>query len=247
MEPQQPQRLPQLNANMAFAPGTLVEATDGLLGRIDETNVYAKTGQEQYVAVRTQDDNQRIILPVTALTPTSQADRLRVQLTRQQAREHSVNLNLDAQQQTFNNDQELRIPLTEERLRVEKRGIDAGVIRINKTVEEVQENIVVPIVRDDVEVQRVPLNQQLDAPAKSRQEGEWLIVPVMREVLVVEKRLMLVEEVRIRRTQITEQKEVRDTVRQERLTIEESRQPNQTNSNTVVTPAFNNNQPTANS
>ncbi len=245
MELQQPQGILQPNANTAFAPGTLVEATDGLLGKIDETEVQAKTGSEQYVAVRTQDDNQRIILPVTALVP--QADRLRVQLTRQQAREHSVNLDINAQQQSFNNDQELRIPLTEERLRVEKRGIDGGVVRISKTVEEVQENLVVPIVRDDVEVQRVPLNQQLDAPAKSRQEGEWLIVPIMREVLVVEKRLMLVEEVRIRRTQITEQKEVRDMVRQERLTIEDSRGATQSNADAVATPAHDNNQPTTKS
>ena len=244
MESQQPQGILQPNTNMAFAPGTLVEATDGLLGKIEETKVQTKSGNEQYVVVRTQDDNQRIILPITALIP--QADRLRVQLTRQQAREHSVNLNLDTQSQTFNNDQELRIPLTEERLRVEKRGVDGGTVRISKTVEEIQENLVVPIVRDDVEVQRVPLNQQLDTPAQSRQEGEWLIVPIMREVLVVEKRLMLVEEIRIRRTQITEQKEVRDTVRQERLTIEDSRQATQANTNTVANPAYNNNQPTAN-
>ena len=228
MEPQQPEgtrqpftSLDPNSQNSAFAPGTLVEATDGLLGRIDDSGVYAETGQPQYVAVRTDGDNRRVVLPLSALQPI-EAGRVRIQLTRQQAREYSLNLNANEGQQAFNNGQEWRVPLVEERLNVEKREVEAGVVRIRKIVDEVEQNLVVPILRDDVEVQRVAVNQPLTAPAQTRQDGEWLVVPVMREMLVVEKRLMLVEEVRIRRRQVTDQKEVRDTVRQERLEIEDT-------------------------
>jgi hypothetical protein len=53
-------------------------------------------------------------------------------------------------------------------------------------------------------------------------EGDWLVVPVMEEVLVVRKQLMLKEEVRIRRRPVTEPREVRETLRRERVELEDA-------------------------
>ncbi len=66
-----------------------------------------------------------------------------------------------------------------------------------------------PGFEEHVEVERVPINQVIDQPAVTRREGDTLIIPVMEEVLVVEKRLILKEEVRI----TTRRSEVRDTQR----------------------------------
>jgi len=52
---------------------------------------------------------------------------------------------------------------------------------------------------DEVAVERVPINQIVDQVPDTRQEGDVLIVPVVEEVLVVQKRLLLKEEVRIQR------------------------------------------------
>ena len=56
-----------------------------------------------------------------------------------------------------------------------------------------------PLFREDCDVERVPVKRMIDQPAEIRQDGDTLIIPLMEEVLVVEKRLMLREELHIRR------------------------------------------------
>lgn len=56
-----------------------------------------------------------------------------------------------------------------------------------------------PLFREDCDVQRVEVKRIIDKPAEIRQEGDTLIIPLMEEVLVVEKRLMLREELHIKR------------------------------------------------
>ena len=51
--------------------------------------------------------------------------------------------------------------------------------------------------KEDVDVQRVPVNRVLDAPAETRVEGDVTIIPIMEERLKVEKQLILREEIRI--------------------------------------------------
>lgn len=120
-------------------------------------------------------------------------------------------------------DGEVRIPVTEERLEVGKRQIDLGEIRVHKTVEEVEEVRRGPLNREDVEIERVRVNRRVTVPEERRQEGDWLIIPVMEEILVVEKRLMVTEEIRIRKHLVTEDREVRATVRREHASIDDTR------------------------
>lgn len=56
-----------------------------------------------------------------------------------------------------------------------------------------------PLFQEDVEVERIPMNRFIDGPVETRQEGDLTIVPVVEEVLEVRKRLLLKEEVHIRR------------------------------------------------
>jgi uncharacterized protein (TIGR02271 family) len=112
----------------------------------------------------------------------------------------------------------LRVPMAEEQLRVEKRPTQ-GVVEVRKRVEEVEEVVREALGYDVVEVERVPVNRRLDGPIGQRMDGEWLVVPVMEEVLVVEKRLVLKEEVRIRTRRETRDAELREHVRRERLDV----------------------------
>lgn len=57
-----------------------------------------------------------------------------------------------------------------------------------------------PLFTDEVSVERVPVNRIVDAVPETRQEGDVTIIPVIEEVITVEKRLLLREEVRIRRS-----------------------------------------------
>jgi stress response protein YsnF len=60
------------------------------------------------------------------------------------------------------------------------------------------------LARERVEIEAIPINLRIDAVPEVRQEGDITIIPVVEEQLVVERRLMLKEEVRIRRVRSTE-------------------------------------------
>ena len=112
------------------------------------------------------------------------------------------------------------IPLVAEAVEVGKRRVETGKVRVRKTVRTTEQVVDEPVFREDVEVERVAINRILDAPVEARQEGDTLIVPLMEEVLVVEKRLILREEIRITRRR-TEQRDAQTvTLRSEEATVE---------------------------
>jgi len=59
-----------------------------------------------------------------------------------------------------------------------------------------------PLFTEDVQVERVTINRMLDAPVEMRQDGDTTIIPVVEEVITVQKRLLLREEVRITRRRV---------------------------------------------
>jgi uncharacterized protein (TIGR02271 family) len=75
---------------------------------------------------------------------------------------------------------------------------DSGV-RVSKTVEQREELIDAPLTREEVDVERVAINRTVEAPIGVRYEGDTMIIPIFEEVLVVEKRLVLKEEIRVTR------------------------------------------------
>ena len=118
------------------------------------------------------------------------------------------------------------IPLVEERLSVGKRSVESGRVRVRVTVDERQETVTEPLARDDVQVERVPRNERLTEMPHVRLEGSTTIIPVVEEMLVVEKALVLVEEIHVRRRTETEMVEIPTTLRSERATIERDKAPN---------------------
>lgn len=96
------------------------------------------------------------------------------------------------------------IPLAREQLEVGKRKVQTGGVRVATHTREREEIVDIPLEREEVVVERVPVGKVVDVLPRMRQEGETLIVPLVEEVLVVEKRLVLREEVRLttRRSQM---------------------------------------------
>ena len=93
------------------------------------------------------------------------------------------------------------IPVVREQLDVQRRVVDGeGGVRVHKTVTTQQHYVDEPVLRDEVQVERVPLNAVVREPPPVRYEGDTTIIPVCEEVVVIEKRLLLKEELRITRT-----------------------------------------------
>lgn len=115
---------------------------------------------------------------------------------------------------------EIVIPLAAEQIAVDKRVVETGTMRVVKTVSEVEEVVNVPLISDQADVQRVAVNRVLDVAPEVRREGDTLIVPLLEEVLVVEKRLMLREELHIRMKREETQHTQQVTLRREDVQIE---------------------------
>ena len=112
------------------------------------------------------------------------------------------------------------IPLVEERLSVAKRQVESGRVKVRVSVEEHEEVVTEQLLHDELEVERVPRNIRVSEIPHVRLEGNTTIVPVVEEVLVVEKALMLVEEIHICRRSVPEEAQIPMSIRTEKATIE---------------------------
>lgn len=112
------------------------------------------------------------------------------------------------------------IPVMEEQLIVDKRVVEKGRVRISKKVRETDETVNIPLVQENVQVERVPINQFIaEAPPPVRYEGNVMIIPVLREVVIVEKRLVLVEELRVTKQQTQTQETQKIRLRKEEVNV----------------------------
>jgi len=118
-------------------------------------------------------------------------------------------------------DEPLVVPVVAEELTVEKRQVIRGTVRIHTRVETHEEVVDEPLLREEVAVERIPVNELVDGQAPiPHYDNEVFVIPILEEVLVVQKRLLLKEEVRVtrRRTTITAPQQV--TLRREVVEIE---------------------------
>jgi uncharacterized protein (TIGR02271 family) len=113
-----------------------------------------------------------------------------------------------------------KIPVLQEELEVGKRKVETGVTRVKKTVHEREEVIDEPLVKEEVQVERVPINRYVEGPVPVREEDGVTIVPLLEEVLVVEKRLLLKEELRITKRTKTVRDPQRVILRSEEALVE---------------------------
>ena len=119
----------------------------------------------------------------------------------------------------FQHDREA-IPLVEETAVVRKRKRITGAVRLRTVVREDEEVIDEPLLTEEVEVERVNLDHWVDGPVPIRHEGDTTIITVIEEVLVVEKRLKAVEEVRLTKRRTTRRASERVRLKREEALVE---------------------------
>ena len=112
------------------------------------------------------------------------------------------------------------IPVIAEELHVERQKRVTGTVRVAKDVTEREETVSMPVARVRADVRRVIIDQPVDAVPAIRREGDTIIFPVVEEVPIVRKQLVLKEEVHITRRRTTEQRDETFTLREERPVIE---------------------------
>jgi uncharacterized protein (TIGR02271 family) len=116
-------------------------------------------------------------------------------------------------------DSRFTVPLAAEALVAGTREVEKGRVVIHKRVETAPVVKAVEVGHDEVDIERVPIGQDIEEAPAIRHEGDTMIVPVIEEVLVVEKRLRLIEEIRITSRRVTEEREIREDLRREVVEI----------------------------
>ncbi len=112
------------------------------------------------------------------------------------------------------------IPLTTEEPVVGTRERATGKVRVRTVVETQEAWVDELLAREEVEIERRAVGRLVDAAPAVRQEGDLLIVPVLEEVLVVEKRLRLTEEIVLRRVRREERHREPVVLRRSRAVVE---------------------------
>jgi uncharacterized protein (TIGR02271 family) len=124
-----------------------------------------------------------------------------------------------------NSDPDEAIPIAHERLRVDKRVVETGRVRVRTGVESHDAWVRDELAREDVQVEEVEVNREVTEIPEVRTEGDTLIIPVFEEVLVVEKRLMLRKEIRLKRRMVTKPFEKAVPLRRTTVDIERAAAP----------------------
>ena len=112
------------------------------------------------------------------------------------------------------------IRLAAETLNVGKRVVETGRVRVRRTTTERLEKIKIPLTVETVEIRRVPIGKPIKRKPRVRETANEIIIPVVEEVVVVERRLVLKEELHIRKVRSTENHVEQVRLRQQNVTVD---------------------------
>ncbi len=122
---------------------------------------------------------------------------------------------------TDDKDEEQRLTLSEEEMRIRKEQVEAGEAMVSKTVETTHETRKVPLRREEVTIERRPISEGASMDATIG--ADEIRVPLMAEEAVVEKRVVPREEIVLKKRIVTEERTVETDLRRERVDVDEGK------------------------
>ena len=117
----------------------------------------------------------------------------------------------------------IEVPLSEEQLKVGKRNVETGAVRLRKIIRTEVVNTPVELRREDVVVERIAAKDMRPGDMKAADFNEKNIdITLHREEAVVGKETVVTGAVRLNKTVETETQTVSDTVRKEDVEVDKS-------------------------
>ncbi len=105
------------------------------------------------------------------------------------------------------------LPLLAEELAVSKQIVETGRVQVSRVTHERKQLIDELLAHETVEIDRTPIGRQVETMPAIKEEGDTIVIPIVEEVLVIERRLLLKEEVRVRRVRSMERHQESVTLR----------------------------------
>jgi uncharacterized protein (TIGR02271 family) len=214
------ENLTRVKATIGYEPEGLLEKTGDALGfpsaRIEEDLTSKKEGAKRgwRGQVGKGDSTDMNVLP-------TRSSRLEVETEQPCADEHALSeTKVSAQPRETAGESTIEVPLSEEEVKVGKRTVGAGEVKLHKTVTTETVNVPVELKREDIVVERVPAHE-VEAGKGTFQE-EVIRVPLSREEPVVEKEVRVTGGVRVHKTEGIDKETIQETVRREKVDVDES-------------------------
>ena len=123
----------------------------------------------------------------------------------------------------LNSDATSTLQLHCEELEVTRRCVTGQTVRVSTRTTTHDQHVDEPLTQETVQVERVVIGRAIETVPPVRVEGDVTIIPVVEEILVVERRLILKEEIHMRRVRTIEHH--RETVILRRQEVEVTRLP----------------------
>jgi len=112
------------------------------------------------------------------------------------------------------------VPVIEEELEVGKRRVEGDRVSVRTIPRERTEVVEQPLESMEVEIERIAIDREIDTAPEIRNDGDTMIIPIVEERLVVEKRLFLREEVHVHRRRVVTQFRQNVTLRSQEVVVE---------------------------
>jgi len=203
--------------------GAVVMCTDGRVGTVE--GVEPSAAEPRWLRVLRGRSDEEILVPLNLVSDVDGdgtvylvCDRDGLDVALQQS-------DVDPTAHRMLGPDERTIELREERLVAHKELRDVGEVEIRTEVEDVPGRLEVEAYREEVEIEHVAVNRVVSERVDPWEENGVLIVPVYEEQLVVTKRLVLREHLRLRRFSTVEHQLFEDVLRRDRVVVQD---PNNT-------------------
>lgn len=188
-------------------PGDRVVATDGEVGTVHEVIAGDDGRPASIVVART--DGESVEVPFPTVTSAAGGE-VRLAISRQAL----------ADGMTSPQGYDItRLAVHEEVLEATTSPVQRGTVRVVRRVETVPVSEEVQTWQEIVDVERVPVNREVDAAPEPWMDGDTIVIPVVEEIVVTETRLVLREEVRVKRRRVAEPVTVEAEVRREHVEV----------------------------
>jgi len=110
--------------------------------------------------------------------------------------------------------------LREEELRARKTSVETGQVELGKEIVEEDRTLQVPVSREEVTIERHPVDRRPADQPIDETESETIRMPVREEHVEVEKTPVVYEEVGVGKRVSQETQHVSETVRREELRVD---------------------------
>jgi uncharacterized protein (TIGR02271 family) len=121
-------------------------------------------------------------------------------------------------------DEDLRVQRSEEELRASVREREAGQVNVKKSVRTEREVVRVPKRREEVVIERVPVEGEAREASEATEADigeDEVVVQVFEEEVVVSKKIVLKEEIRIRKRVVQDEETVEVDLRKEEVEVDD--------------------------